>query len=126
MTIVACARCDRERPHHGRNLCRSCYQWACINRRLNDYPPTRDQSMDIDEVVVERAAEWLDRYYRSTTGPERRARAGLEGRPPLSRGEKIAVLAATRRRVPAHVATRALGISGSRAAGFLAAAAVAA
>lgn len=60
--IAICAKCDRERGIKARGLCASCYQvlleWN--PEGLADYPTRkRDPSMDVDEVMVDRAVEWV-------------------------------------------------------------------
>ena len=36
--IVKCLRCGQERKHHGRGLCKNCYHYILIHKRLQDYP----------------------------------------------------------------------------------------
>ena len=60
--LIICAKCERERPIKARGLCAPCYQvlleWD--PERLADYPTRRrDPSMDVDEVAVDRAVEWV-------------------------------------------------------------------
>lgn len=111
--IVTCRACERDRTHHARGLCRGCYKKARLGRGLDlaDYRPTRDFTMTVDEVVVDRAARWVIHVYRTTPSLYRRFRSDLPDRPALSRGEKIAVLHRVRFDVPLWAAGRALGIN---------------
>lgn len=126
--MVTCARCGQDKEHSARGLCHACCRYLRYHcpDELADYPATKDHSMVVDDVQVERAAQWLVAFHRTVPRADRYNREHLDARPRLSRGEKIEVLRRTRHDVPPWIAINALGISGGRARWYLESAGVAA
>lgn len=120
--VGACARCGRQRPIQARRLCNTCYgkafkPWGVVD--LADYAPERDFSLEVDEVVVDRAVQWAIAACRTTPSRQRHYARNLPDRPRLSRGEKIAVLRRVTPEVGAWAASRVLGINSQFTRQFL-------
>lgn len=59
---ITCARCHQDRPHHGRNLCSTCYSVERREARLHTWraagrtrPVTLGDPADCDPLMIERA-----------------------------------------------------------------------
>lgn len=105
------ATCHPDRPHKSRGLCKRCYNRACEDGRLDSYPLRIDTSMEVDEVVVDRAVEWAIRTYNTTTNQQRKSKLPSD-RPRLTRGEKIEAMRKAERSIPRSVAACLLGARG--------------
>lgn len=125
--IVTCARCGQDREHSARGLCHSCCGYLRNNHpdELADYPPTKDHSMEVDHVQVDRAVQWVTAFLRTVPWADRNNPEHRSTRPRLSRGEKIEVLRALPHGMSPWRAASALGISGGYIARYLDAAQVA-
>lgn len=109
--VIECVRCGERKSHYARSLCGACYQAVRKAGDLVDFEVERDFSLDVDEVVVDRAVAWLLCYHRTVPTAERYDKRHFVDRPRMSRGERIEVLRRTRHAVPRWVAVRGLGIS---------------
>lgn len=108
--IVECLRCETEQQHWARGLCQRCYNFHAKRDELDQFPATV-MSLDVDEVQVQRAVDWIIAY--AAMAPADRVDY-RKRRPAMTRGERIEVLRRVRFNVRLHVATRALGISGRK------------
>lgn len=113
-----CPGCDRYMTIHARGLCGACYQRLRVYNPdgLADHPTRFNRDLDVDDVQVDRAVDWLYGYAALAPAERRQHRSS---RPRLTQGERIEVLRRTRHAVPRWVAIEALGISGSYAARYL-------
>ena len=109
LRTVDCVHCGEHAPHCGRGLCKVCYHSLKYRGELDEYPTT--DPFEVDEVVVDRAVQWVIKIAGTLPRPERRRIQGTT-RPTLTRGEKIEVLRRTCHDVPRAVALEALGVSG--------------
>src|SRR5690625_131097 len=105
---IVCLRCEKFRPHKARQLCSTCYSWLRLRDRdaLSGYPTAiTERSMDVDEVAVDRAIEWLS---QAITVPwsRREYRTYPE---PLTLGEQIEVMRRTENMVGREAVQRLLG-----------------
>ena len=92
--IAICAKCDRERGIKARGLCAACYEVILVWDReaLADYPTRmRDPSMDVDEVMVDRAVEWVMNTW--SLSPAEREPMRIPHR--LTLGEQVEVMRRT-------------------------------
>lgn len=114
--VIECAHCGSARPHKSRGLCGTCYRRLRYADQLVDFPVSRDFSMDVDEVQVDRAVDWMVAHACLPWAERAENRAT---RPCLTRGERIAVLERALHLMPRWAAIEALGISGHYASRYL-------
>jgi len=107
LRTVDCVHCGEHAPHYGRGLCKVCYHSLKYRGELDEYPTT--DPFEVDEVVVDRAVQWVIKIAGTLPRSERR-RVQRDTRPKLTMGEKLEVLRRTRYDVAKWVAVEALGI----------------
>lgn len=107
LRTVDCVHCGEHAPHYGRGLCKVCYHSLKYRGELDEYPTT--DPFEVDEVVVDRAVQWVIKIAGTLPRSERR-RVQRDTRPNLTMGEKLEVLRRTRNDVAKWVAVEALGI----------------
>lgn len=107
LRTVDCLHCGEHAPHYGRGLCKVCYHSLKYRGELEEYPTT--DPFEVDEVVVDRAVQWVIKIAGTLPRSERR-RVQRDTRPKLTMGEKLEVLRRTRYDVSPAVALEALGV----------------